>query len=60
MKDQGDKTIDELITEKNNVLAEAVYPNKLEILSQQKIKTNIYQTEAIGNFEVVHQDYKFS
>jgi peptidyl-prolyl cis-trans isomerase B (cyclophilin B) len=52
IKDQVDKTIDDLITEKNNVLAEAVYLNKLEILSQQKIKSNIYQTEAIGNFEV--------
>ena len=52
IKDQVDKTIDELITEKNNVLAEAVYLNKLEIIAQEKIKTNIYQTEAIGNFEV--------
>jgi peptidyl-prolyl cis-trans isomerase B (cyclophilin B) len=52
IKDQVNKTIDELITEKNNVLAEAVYLNKLEILAQEKIKTNIYQTEAIGNFEV--------
>jgi len=52
IKDQADKTIDDLITEKNNVLAEAVYLNKLEILSQEKIKTNVYQTEAIGNFEV--------
>ena len=50
--DEGDKTIDDLITEKNDVLAEAVYLNKLEILSQQKIKTNVYQTEAIGNFEL--------
>ena len=52
IEDQGDKTIDELITEKNNVLAEAVYLNKLEILEQEKIKPNVYQTEAIGNFEV--------
>ena len=49
---EGDKTIDDLITEKNDVLAEAVYLNKLEILSQQKIKSNVYQTEAIGNFEL--------
>jgi len=48
----GDKTIDDLITEKNDVLAEAVYLNKLEILSEKKIKSNIYQTEAIGNFEI--------
>ena len=52
INNQGDKTIDDLIIEKNNVLAEAVYLNKLEILSQQKIKSNVYQTEAIGNFEV--------
>ena len=52
IQDQVDKTIDELIVEKNNVLAEAVYLNKLEILAQEKIKTNVYQTEAIGNFEV--------
>jgi peptidyl-prolyl cis-trans isomerase B (cyclophilin B) len=57
IKDVGDKTIDDLITEKNNVLAEAVYLNKLEILSQEKIKTNVYQTEAVGNFEV--DDKKF-
>ena len=29
----------------------------MEILSQEKIKTNVYQTEAIGNFEV--DDKKF-
>jgi len=57
IKDVSDKTIDDLITEKNNILAEAVYLNKLEILSQAKIKTNVYQTEAIGNFEV--DDKKF-
>ncbi len=34
--DVNNKTIDDLITEKNNVLAEAVYENKLEILSQKK------------------------
>jgi len=49
---EGDKTIDDLITEKNDILAEAVYLSKLEILSQQKIKSNVYQTEAIGNFEL--------
>jgi len=49
---QCDKSLDDLITEKNNVLAEAVYLNNLEILSQEKIKTNVYQTEAIGNFPV--------
>jgi len=48
----NDKTLDDLITEKNNVLAEVVYQNKLEILSQQKIKSNVYETIAIGTFEV--------
>jgi peptidyl-prolyl cis-trans isomerase B (cyclophilin B) len=52
IKDTPDKSIDDLITEKNNVLAEAVYLNNLEILSQGKIKTNVYQTEAIGKFPV--------
>ena len=52
MSDEGDKTIDDLITEKNDILAEAVYLNKLEILSQKLIKSNVYQTEAIGNFEL--------
>jgi peptidyl-prolyl cis-trans isomerase B (cyclophilin B) len=48
---ESDKTIDDLIREKNEILGEAVYLNKLEILSQEKIKTNVYQTEAIGTFE---------
>jgi peptidyl-prolyl cis-trans isomerase B (cyclophilin B) len=52
IKNVGDKTIDDLITEKNDILDEAVYLNKLEILSQEKIKTNVYQTEAVGNFEI--------
>ena len=46
------KTIDDLIIEKNNILDQAVYQNQLEILSQQKIKENVYQTEAIGFFQV--------
>jgi len=52
IKDVKGKTIDDLITVKNNILEQAVYQNQLEILSQQKIKTNVYQTEAIGSFEV--------
>jgi peptidyl-prolyl cis-trans isomerase B (cyclophilin B) len=28
-----------------------IYLNKLEVLSQKKIKTNVYQIDAIGNFE---------
>ena len=47
----GEKTIDDLIKEKNDSLAESIYLNKLEILSQKKIKTNVYQIDAIGNFE---------
>ena len=58
IEDTNDKTIDDLILENNNVLAEAVYLNKLEILSQKKIKTNVYQTEAIGNFEVDESSLK--
>jgi len=52
IEDTNDKTIDDLILEKNNEMAEAVYLNKLEILSQKLIKSNVYQIEAIGNFEV--------
>ena len=48
----NDKKIDDLIKEKNDSLAEAVYENKLEIISQEKTKFNVYETEAIGNFEV--------
>jgi len=50
VKDASGKTIDDLISEKNQVLDEAVYLNKLEILNQQKIKSNVYQTEAIAGF----------
>ena len=49
---EGDKTIEDLITEKNDILAESVYLNKLVILSQEKINSNVYQTEAVGNFEL--------
>jgi len=52
IKDVKGKTIDELITAKNNILEQAVYQNQLEILSQGKIKSNVYQTEAIGSFQV--------
>jgi len=52
IEDTNDKTIEDLIVEKNNVLSEAVYLNKLEIVSQKLIKSNVYQIEAIGNFEV--------
>ena len=52
IKDVKGKTIDDLIIVKNNILEQAVYQNQLEIISQQKIKENVYQTEAIGTFEV--------
>ena len=58
IEDTNDKTIDDLILEKNNTLAEAVYLNKLEILSQKLIKSNVYQIEAIGNFEVADSPLK--
>jgi peptidyl-prolyl cis-trans isomerase B (cyclophilin B) len=48
----GEKSFDDLIIEKNNNLAESVYLNQLEILSQKKIKSNVYQTEAIGIFPI--------
>ena len=50
--DVGNQTIDELIIEKNNILDKAVYTGDLEITSQKKIKSNVYQTEAIGMFVV--------
>ena len=52
IQDAKGKTIDDLIEKKNNTLEELIYLNKLEVLSQQKIKSNVYQTEAIGSFEV--------
>jgi peptidyl-prolyl cis-trans isomerase B (cyclophilin B) len=52
VKDVEGKTIDDLITAKNNILEQAVYQNQLEILSQEKVEENIYQTEAIGAFAV--------
>jgi len=52
IKDVKGKTIDDLITEKNQILDQAVYQKQLEILSQQKIKSNVYQTEAIGSFQI--------
>jgi len=58
IKNVDGKTLDDLITEKNNVLAEVVYQNKLEILSQEKIKSNVYETIAIGNFEVDNEILK--
>ena len=52
IKEATNKTIDDLISEKNQILDQAVYLNKLEILNQEKIKSNVYQTEAIANFVV--------
>ena len=50
IQNTNDKTLDDLIIEKNSVLDQAIYLNKLQILSQQKIKSNVYETIAIGNF----------
>ena len=50
IQNTNDKTIDDLITEKNSILDQAIYSNKLKILSQQKIKSNVYETIALGNF----------
>ena len=52
IKEATNKTMDDLISEKNQILDQAVYLNKLEILNQEKIKSNVYQTEAIANFVV--------
>jgi peptidyl-prolyl cis-trans isomerase B (cyclophilin B) len=52
VKDVKGKTFDDLIAEKNQILDQAVYQKQLEILSQQKIKSNVYQTEAIGSFTI--------
>jgi peptidyl-prolyl cis-trans isomerase B (cyclophilin B) len=52
IKETTNKTMDDLISEKNQILDQAVYLNKLEILNQEKIKSNIYQTEAIASFVV--------
>ena len=58
IKDATGKTIDDLISEKNQLLDQAVYLNKLEILNQQKIKSNVFQTEAIGSFVVDNVEVK--
>jgi len=52
IKDAKGKTIDDLVEEKNNKLEELIYLNKLEVLSQTKIKINVVETVAIGFFEV--------
>ena len=52
IENAANKTIDDLIKEKNSILDAAITSNQLEILSQTKIRTNVYQTEAIGNFQV--------
>jgi len=50
IKDATGKTIDDLISEKNQILDQAAYLNKLEIINQEKIKSNVYQTQAIASF----------
>jgi len=58
IKETQGKTFDDLISEKNQILDQAEYLNKLEILNQQKIKSNIYQTEAVGTFVVDEMELK--
>jgi len=58
ISDAKGKTIDDLITEKNNKLDEVVYSKQLEIIEQKKIKSNVYQTEAIGKFNPKGVEYK--
>ena len=50
IKDATGKTLDDLISEKNQILDQAAYLNKLEIINQEKIKSNVYQTQAIASF----------
>jgi len=50
INDAKDETLDNLIFKKNQILDEAVYLNKLEIVNQEKLRTNVFQTEAIGLF----------
>ncbi|MDA0854117.1 MAG: peptidylprolyl isomerase, partial [Crenarchaeota archaeon] len=52
IENAANKTIDDLIKEKNSLLDAAITSKQLEILSQKLIRTNVYQTEAIGNFQV--------
>jgi len=52
IKEATGKTIDDLISEKNQILDQAAYLNNLEILNQEKIKSNVYQTEATAKFVV--------
>ena len=56
--DAEEKSIDDLISEKNDNLAEIIYSNQLEIIEQKKIKSNVYQTEAIGTFKPQDTVYK--
>ena len=51
------KTIDDLINEKNNNLDQAVYAGDLKIISQKKIKSNVYQTEATGFYVMDEINY---
>jgi peptidyl-prolyl cis-trans isomerase B (cyclophilin B) len=58
INDATGKTLDDLISEKNQILDQLTYLNKLEIIDQQKIKSNVYQTEAIGTFLVDDTELK--
>ncbi len=52
IENAANKTIDDLIKEKNSILDAAITSNQLEIISQKLIRTNVYQIEAIGNLQV--------
>ncbi|HJJ21293.1 MAG TPA: peptidylprolyl isomerase, partial [Nitrosopumilus sp.] len=52
IENAANKTIDDLIKEKNSNLDAAITSNQLEIISQKLIRTNVYEIEAIGNFQV--------
>ena len=56
--DAEEKTIDDLISEKNDNLAQILYSGQLEIIEQKKIKSNVFQTEAIGTFMPKDIEYK--
>ena len=56
--DVGNKSIDELIKQKNEILNVSVLAEQLEIISQMKIKSNVYQTFAIGDFILQNEETK--
>ena len=51
IKDSQNITFDELVTEKNNNLAEAVYTGQLNIIDQKLLRTNVLETTAEADFQ---------